>query len=261
MNERGGRNNTALEKEWEMSVNTVLTSDASQASEDIRRGVRTWAIKQTITLLMLAAIVFGAAGRIDWLWGWVFVGLNALAVAAQAVIFIPRSPELLAERSGYKSGTKRWDLVIVGLAVVLLPMIAWAVAGLDVRFGWPPAFAAWVQIAGAAAYLLGYAVVIAAMAANAYFSTTVRIQDERDQRVMTGGPYAIVRHPGYVGAILLTLAVPLALGSAWAFIPMGLSAALYVVRTALEDRTLRQELDGYEAYTRETRYRLIPGVW
>jgi protein-S-isoprenylcysteine O-methyltransferase Ste14 len=244
-----------------MSVNTVLTSDASQASEDVGRGVRTWAIKQIITLLMLAAILLGAAGRIDWLWGLIFTGLNALAVAAQAAILIPRSPELLAERSGYKPGTKGWDLILVGLAVVLLPMISWAVAGLDVRFGWPPAFAAWVQIAGAAVWTLGYGIVIAAMVANAYFSTTVRIQQERDQQVMTGGLYRVVRHPGYVGAILLTLATPLVLGSAWALIPMGLAVALYVVRTALEDRTLRQELNGYEAYTRETRYRLIPGVW
>jgi protein-S-isoprenylcysteine O-methyltransferase Ste14 len=250
-----------LEEERAMPVNAVPVNDASQAPQDVKRDVRAWATRQTLALLMLAAILFGAAGRIDWLWGWVFTGLNMLAVVAQAVIFIPRSPDLLAERSGPQPGTKRWDLAIAGLAAGLLPLTGWAVAGLDVRFGWPPAFAPWVQIAGAAACLLGYAIVIRAMLANAYFAATVRIQEERGHRVATGGPYRIVRHPGYVGRILFALATPLVLGSAWAFVPMGLAAALYVVRTALEDRTLRQELDDYEAYTRRVRYRLIPGIW
>jgi protein-S-isoprenylcysteine O-methyltransferase Ste14 len=244
-----------------MPVNVAPAHDTLQAPQDVGRGVRTWAVKQVIALLLLAAILFGAAGRLDWAWGWVFVGLIALPVAAQAAILIPRSPDLLAERSGYKPGTKRWDPVIVGMVAGVLPMISWAVAGLDVRFGWPPAFAVWTQIAGAAVCILGYAIVIAAMAANTYFSVTVRIQRERGHRVVAGGPYRVVRHPGYAGAILFALATPLVLGSAWAFVPMGLAAALYVVRTALEDRTLRQELNGYEAYTCETRFRLIPGVW
>ena len=99
------------------------------------------------------------------------------------------------------------------------------------------------------------------MAANAFFSTMVRIQHDRGHAVATGGPYRFVRHPGYVGAMLFTVAVPVMLGSWWALIPAGLAVPLYVLRTVLEDRTLHEELPGYAEYAQGTRYRLLPGVW
>ncbi|MFQ5875494.1 MAG: methyltransferase family protein, partial [Dehalococcoidia bacterium] len=99
------------------------------------------------------------------------------------------------------------------------------------------------------------------MASNAFFSMTVRIQEDRGHTVATGGPYRYVRHPGYVGTILFQIATPLMLGSVWAFIPCGLAALLIVVRTALEDRTLHEELDGYKEYAQRVRYRLLPGLW
>jgi protein-S-isoprenylcysteine O-methyltransferase Ste14 len=109
--------------------------------------------------------------------------------------------------------------------------------------------------------VLGYALFLWAMASNAFFAEGVRIQQERGHTVAAGGPYRYVRHPGYVGAILSQAATPFLLGSAWALIPSVASAALYVVRTYLEDQALRQELPGYEAYAQRTRYRLLPGVW
>ena len=99
------------------------------------------------------------------------------------------------------------------------------------------------------------------MTANAYFSKIVRIQDDRGHTVATGGPYRYVRHPGYTGTVLFELTTPFMLGSLWALIPGALAAILMIVRTALEDRTLQEELDGYKAYTEQTRYRLLPGVW
>jgi protein-S-isoprenylcysteine O-methyltransferase Ste14 len=89
----------------------------------------------------------------------------------------------------------------------------------------------------------------------------VRIQAERGHRVVTGGPYQYVRHPGYVGGILHHLAAPLVLGSPWALIPGALGAAALMARTALEDRTLREELPGYADYAQRVCYRLVPGVW
>jgi len=109
--------------------------------------------------------------------------------------------------------------------------------------------------------VLGYALFLWAMASNAFFAEGVRIQEERGHTVATGGPYRFVRHPGYVGSILATVATPCLLGSPWALIPAIVSGALYVVRTNLEDKTLRQELPGYEQYARQTRHRLLPGVW
>jgi protein-S-isoprenylcysteine O-methyltransferase Ste14 len=94
-----------------------------------------------------------------------------------------------------------------------------------------------------------------------YFSAIVRIQTDRGHRVITGGPYRIVRHPGYVGAILFTLATPVMLGSAWALLPAAIAAVLYIVRTKKEDDTLQAELPGYLTFTKETRFRLLPGIW
>jgi protein-S-isoprenylcysteine O-methyltransferase Ste14 len=99
------------------------------------------------------------------------------------------------------------------------------------------------------------------MTANAYFSKIVRIQNDRGHMVATGGPYRYVRHPGYTGTVLFELTTPIMLGSLWALIPGGLAAILMIVRTALEDKTLRRELEGYKDYAKQTRYRLLPGVW
>jgi protein-S-isoprenylcysteine O-methyltransferase Ste14 len=119
-----------------------------------------------------------------------------------------------------------------------------------------------LQLAGVVVAVLAYDVIIVwAMTANAFFAQTVRIQEERGHTVATGGPYRIVRHPGYVASILSQIATPLILGSVWAFIPAGLAALLFVVRTALEDKTLLEELDGYKEYAGRVRYRLLPGVW
>jgi protein-S-isoprenylcysteine O-methyltransferase Ste14 len=226
-----------------------------------RRGVARWLYKQAVFLALLAVMLFWLAGRWDWWQGWLQVGLYVVVVAAQALILIPRSPGLIAERSGYQKGSQVLDTVVASLAAALFPMAAWVVAGLDARYGWSPPVATLWTAAAAVVWLLGYALTIWAMAANAFFGATVRIQEERGHHVESGGPYRYVRHPGYVGAILFQLATPWLLGSWWALLPSALSAVCYVVRTALEDRTLQRELDGYREYTRQTRYRLLPGIW
>ena len=118
-----------------------------------------------------------------------------------------------------------------------------------------------VHLAGLVISLLGFGVFLWAMAANAFFAEGVRIQEERGHTVATGGPYRLVRHPGYVGAILSMGATPFLLGSWWALVPAGLGVGGYLLRTALEDRTLQEELPGYREYTHQTRYRLLPGIW
>jgi protein-S-isoprenylcysteine O-methyltransferase Ste14 len=99
------------------------------------------------------------------------------------------------------------------------------------------------------------------MTVNRFFSAMVRIQADRGHRVVENGPYRWMRHPAYAGGVIANLATPLMLGSAWALIPAGLTVALVVLRTSLEDRTLQAELPGYAAYAARTRYRLVPGVW
>jgi len=222
--------------------------------------IKRYLLREAMGLLMLAVMLFLPAGRLDWVMGWVLVGTTFLWASGTALVLILRNPELLAERTGPRKGAKTWDMVI--LSIIGLATIARCiVAGLDERFGWTTGISLPLQIATLAVAVLGYALVVWATAANAFFSQVVRIQKERGHTVATGGPYRYVRHPGYVGTILFELAAPVMLGSWGALIPGGLSALLSVMRTALEDKTLLDELDGYREYAERTRYRLLPGIW
>ena len=135
------------------------------------------------------------------------------------------------------------------------------VAGLEERWGWAPPVGAPLQWAAGIAMGLGLGLFSWSMAANAYFAVVVRVQTERGHQVVSGGPYSVVRHPGYAGTILFALAAPLLLDSPWALLPAAVLIGSLVARTALEDRTLRTELPGYGAYARRVRFRLLPGIW
>ena len=143
----------------------------------------------------------------------------------------------------------------------LTQMARYIVAGLDERFGWTGGLPSGAQIAAAVLCVFAYALVVWATASNSFFSQIVRIQPERAQTVVTGGPYRYVRHPAYLGAILYELAVPVLLASWWAFVASGLGALLLILRTVLEDRMLQAELKGYADYARQVRRRLLPGIW
>jgi protein-S-isoprenylcysteine O-methyltransferase Ste14 len=166
----------------------------------------------------------------------------------------------LAERLGPRKGAKAWDTAILSV-VGLSTLGRLIVAGLDQRYGWTGGFSLALQISGLAVGVLGYALVVWATASNAYFSQVVRIQSERGHAVAAGGPYQWMRHPAYLGLILFELTAALFLASWWAFIPGVLNAILYVLRTALEDRTLQTGLPGYADYARQVRFRLVPGLW
>ena len=207
-----------------------------------------------------AAVLFLSVGRWNWVMGWAFVILTALWVGATALVVIPRNPDLLAERLGFRKGAKTWDAVI--MSIIGLALVAcYIVAGLDVRNEWTTGISPLLQVAALIIIVLGYALIVWATAANPFFSLIVRIQKERGHTVAAGGPYRFVRHPAYVGGVAVYLATPVMLGSLWALIPGGLSAVLMIVRTALEDEMLLNKLDGYKAYAMQVRYRLLPGVW
>jgi protein-S-isoprenylcysteine O-methyltransferase Ste14 len=224
-------------------------------------GVVRWALRGLFAKVFVAGLLFLSAGSWAWAWGWVYIGLFVLFDLATALVVMPRHPALLAERAEIQEGTKRWDKVLVRLSAAYLPMISWVVAGLDVRFGWSAPFPILYQYMGLVVVALGYGLVVWSMAANPFFSATVRIQTDRGHTVQKGGPYAIIRHPGYAAAILFQSATPFLLGSWWALIPMLTTVPLYVLRTALEDQTLQEELPGYTEYTGQTRHRLMPGIW
>ncbi len=211
-------------------------------------------------LLVVAVILFAASGRLGWVWAWVYVGAGAAILAANALVILPTSPELAAERSRVAQNTKDWDRVAVVL-IFLSGAGVFLVSGLDERFGWSPAPALAIHVAALIVIFLAQAVFTWAMASNRFFAKTVRIQEERAHTVVSRGPYRFVRHPGYTANIVTMFAVAVLLGSLWALIPGALSALAFIVRTALEDRTLQRELGGYADYARQVRYRLVPGVW
>ena len=140
-------------------------------------------------------------------------------------------------------------------------MAMWITAGLNHRLRGPSGIRVETLAAAVAAALAGAALTTWAMRVNRFFSAVVRIQKDRGHVVVDQGPYAIVRHPGYTGMALFTMATPLILDSGWALIPAALTVAVMVLRTLLEDRTLQQELDGYTAYTQRVRARLLPLIW
>jgi len=211
-------------------------------------------------VLALAAILFVAADRWDWVMGWIYMAVYA-CVTVIATLVVPLDPDLIAERTQIKEGVKEWDKRITVIGSVLYPLSILIVAGLDLRFAWSPNVPLALQLVALLTAALGNLLSVWAAAVNRFYGRFVRIQKERGHSVISDGPYRAIRHPGYLGQIIFSLASTLALGSVWALIPAGLFALLLVVRTALEDRTLRDELGGYEAYTRRVRHRLIPYVW
>jgi len=229
-------------------------------SPQVQRGVTRWIVRETMGVVMLALLLFLAAGTVNWIAGWAMVIVMAGWVAATAIVVIPRYPELLAERMGPKKGAKTWDTALLGLYGVVM-MIMWIVAGLDLRYQWSSGIGPVAQIVTMLIVIIGYGLVVWATGTNAFFSQVVRIQTERGHTVISTGPYQYVRHPAYVGMGLVVLGAPIMLGSWWALIPGVISAALMIVRTSLEDKTLQAELPGYAEYAQHTRYRLIPGIW
>jgi len=211
-------------------------------------------------VLVLTAILIIAAGRWDWVMGWVYMVMYT-GVTGVAVLVVPLDPELVEERTQIKEGVKEWDKRLTVLGSVLYPLAILVVAGLDARQGWSPRVPPALQLAALAVAAAGNLISVWAAAVNRFYSRWVRIQKERGHVVVSDGPYRYLRHPGYLGQIVFSLASALALGSLWALIPGGLFAVLLVVRTALEDRTLQEELEGYREYTRRVRHRLIPPIW
>lgn len=215
-------------------------------------------VKTVLSTIAMAVILFASAGTPDWAAGWAYVGLVSIGTVASMLIV---DTELLAERSQVGQGAQTIDVVLAVIMARVGPAAIAAVAGLDLRFGWMPEIPRVLSAAGMLGMILGYAIGMWAMASNKFFSGVVRIQSERGHEVVTGGPYAIVRHPGYAGTILAVLGTPLMLGSMWALIPAAATIGVIIARTALEDRTLMQCLSGYKAYARCVRCRLLPGVW
>jgi protein-S-isoprenylcysteine O-methyltransferase Ste14 len=222
-------------------------------------------IRLTMTYLFIPLLLLLCGWDVGWWQAWVFSLLIVAAGIGGRVWAERRHPGLLAERerAGFENtaDVKPWDKVLAPLMAVSLSFPLVIVAGLDHRFGWSPVFPTWLNIIGFILIMLGYTFAVWALAENRFFSSMVRIQTDRGHVVCDSGPYRIVRHPGYAGNILPLPGIVLALGSVWTLIPAAVALIIAAIRTALEDRTLQEELPGYRDYARRVHYRLIPGIY
>jgi protein-S-isoprenylcysteine O-methyltransferase Ste14 len=220
-------------------------------------------IIQTVAFIaVLAALLFVPAGTLDWPSAWVFLGEMAAASVLVGGWLARHDPALLQERlSGLvRPGQSRADRAL--MAVFLALFVAWLIViALDARRWHLSDIPVWLQVIGAVAVALCFYLAFATFRANTYAAAAVRLQAERGHRVVTDGPYAVVRHPMYAGTILFFLGMPLLLGSWYGLVFAPVLTALLAVRAVMEERLLTRALEGYPAYAARVRYRLVPFVW
>lgn len=200
--------------------------------------------------------------RWDWWEAWVYAFVTILGFVISRVLAARHHPDLIAERARFMQheNAKSWDRVLA-LLLGLGSILVMAAAGLEARSGTLFMFNSIIKIIALIFILSGYALGSYALVVNRFFSGMVRIQAERGHHVVSSGPYRWIRHPGYAGGLLTYLATPFFLDSLWAILPTVFIVVVLVVRTSLEDKTLQAELEGYRAYARRVRFRLLPGIW
>jgi len=236
------------------------TPDAAPKTPSAAMLILRGAIQLTFAMGIWGGLMFWGAGTLAWPRAWIHLALWVVTVLVNMTVLLKVNPDLIAARLKPKPSSERSDRILLWMflpVTIAIPLLA----GLDaVRYQWA-LVPQWGLYAGIAMHAVGDALLLWTMAVNPYLEKTVRIQAERGHRVITTGPYAVVRHPMYVGVILMFAGTPLVLGSLWTFVPIGLTALLLVVRTVDEERLLLRNLPGYKEYTERTRHRLIPGIW
>lgn len=217
-------------------------------------------VSLAIVLAVMVGAMFGAAGTWDWPRGWMFFGAYCALTFIACVWLWIVNPELFAARSKMQAGTKNWDKILT-VVLILSYFVIFPVSALDdARFHWAPQPDS-VVILGHILFALGFIGFTWASSVNRNFEATVRIQTDRGHKVVDTGPYAVVRHPGYIFAILMAAGMPLAMGSIYGLIPAAMMVLMILIRTLAEDATLKAELPGYKDYAMRVKHRWIPGVF
>jgi protein-S-isoprenylcysteine O-methyltransferase Ste14 len=237
------------------------------AMEEIMSAQTKLMTPRTLVRMLLVVAVFPLipmiiSGRWDWWESWAYAIVNILGFVASRALAVRRHPDILEERARSMDleDAKPWDKLLAP-SLAFGSLLILIVAGLDRLFGWTSPFTLSTKIVAFVVIVLGYLLGSWALVENRFFSGVVRIQTDRGHRVVSTGPYRFLRHPGYAGALWAYLATPILLDSIWAFIPVVLLVGVLFLRTALEDKTLQEELPGYKEYARKTPHRLLPGIW
>ncbi|MGZ3937943.1 MAG: methyltransferase family protein [Flavisolibacter sp.] len=219
-----------------------------------------YVVKHIMGSLLFFTILFISAGKLYYWQGLIYFAIGIVMTTLNYTVFTI-DPELLTERSGPHKDTKSWDKVILGFSS-LATIAMYILAGLDSgRYHWSPTFLSILYVVGIILTIAGQLLFLIAQKQNSFFSSTVRIQTDRQHTVCDHGLYAFVRHPAYLGFIIQLIGFPLLFGSLWSIIPVTVSIVLFIIRTELEDKTLRDELSGYIEYSKKTRFKIVPGIW
>ena len=225
-----------------------------------KRLVVKYFILEYVSVAVMGAAILLSAGRWNWLPAWVVIALMTVCLTGVGIVLLRYQPGLMIERMSPPKSSKKWDSILISI-LRLVQLARYVLGGLDQRFGWSEGFSTGLQIAAAVLCLAGYGLFAWAMASNPFFSQVVRIQSDRGHAVETSGPYRFVRHPSYAGMIVFEIGMGILLDSWWALLAGAVCVAIFILRTALEDATLRRELPGYADYAKKTRKRLLPGIW
>ena len=216
-------------------------------------------IREYLARIVMVFILVMTSGTWTWINIWIYFTLSTLTSVLVYIFVVRVNPSLYNERGNPSNNTKKWDLIWIR-AYGLISYSSIIIAGLDKRNGWSSLGDGWI-IPGGILIILSGILVTWAMAVNSYFSSVVRIQDDRGQTVVASGPYQYIRHPGYLSGIMFFLGTPMVLDSMYSFIPFMYIVIGFIIRIRFEEKMLITELKGYQEYTQKVKYRLIQGLW
>ena len=213
-------------------------------------------VKFLAGLILVGVLLFWPAGSLEYMNGWLFVGLLFIPMLILGIVLMIKSPSLLEKRLNAKEGekTQRGVVAVSGLLFVA----GFVVAGLDYRFGWSQ-MPAWLVALSSVILLVSYALYAEVMRENAYLSRTVEVQE--NQKVVDSGLYSVVRHPMYAVTVWLFLSIPIVLGSWWSLLCFFPYVVVIVFRILNEEKVLEAGLDGYAEYKKRVKYRILPFIW
>ncbi len=232
-------------------------------TENKKMTVGRFIFSSLVTIVIFPAVILFASGNWLWLEGWIFSLWFDAMVLSNMMYLYWKDPALLAERSKApgSDNQKQWDKYLL-TGIYFMAVVWYIIMPLDAkRFGWSPLFPLWLKVLGGLALLPAFYLIYQATVENTYLSTLVRIQSDRKQHVISTGVYGFVRHPLYLGCLLMVLAAPLLLGSLYGLIIFIPGLILIIGRIIGEEKMLVNELEGYGEYKKKVKYRLVPFVW
>lgn len=212
--------------------------------------------KFAVGVVLIGALLFVPAGTLGYWNGWLFMGVLFAPMFIAGIVMMLRSPELLRKRLNAREGELEQKRVVALSGLMFLA--AFVAAGLNFRFGWM-ALPRWLVWTGTAVFLLAYLMYAEVLRENAYLSRTVEVQ--QGQKVIDTGLYGVVRHPMYAATLFLFLSMPLILGSPVSLLILLAYPAIIARRMKNEEQVLSEGLEGYAAYCRRVKYRVIPYIW